>query len=65
MSTTEEIEEFVSWVQEEGGLADFLIDRGGFDAPEELETEVTGFLASWDVLRYAYKALLTTNDITY
>ena len=63
MSTTEEVQNFVWDADVHGGLAAYLCFCGGDDAPTELETEVANFLAAWDVLKYAYKALLHANDV--
>lgn len=65
MTTTEELEEFCTWFDDEGGLPSFLIARSGEGAPEEIAFEVSNFLASWDVLKYSFDALLHSKGVTY
>lgn len=73
MTTSKELQYFVDQVQDEGAaprspietsnLASLLINHGGDDAPDELHFEVTNFLAAWDILNYAWKALLSNTDL--
>lgn len=58
---------FVGWMDEEGGLATFLIGHGAsYDCvPDELFFEITNFLAGWKILEHSFNALLRTHGVTY